>query len=320
LRRAAGTGRYSGNALMTSHDKPFEEIYFTARDGLRLYGRRYPGARGRRARPVLCLAGLTRNSRDFHDLATALSQHPDAARTVYTMDYRGRGFSDFDPDWKNYAVPVEMFDVLDFMTLTGIESPAIIGTSRGGLIAMAIAAVQPTALGAVIMNDIGPVIQHDGLVRISGYVGRVPLPISWPDAARMVRDLNRRHFPEIPESEWEAIARQWYNERNGRPAPGYDTKLGKALSVLYRPLPPLWPQFEALKHVPMLVVRGENSDVLAESTVDEMRRRHPALATITVANQGHAPLLKDAPTIEAIRHFLVQTEINRGAGVRLAIA
>lgn len=304
---------------MSSQDKAFEEIHFTARDGLRLYARRYPAIDGARGRPLLCLPGLTRNSRDFHDLALALSRRPGASRSVYTVDYRGRGLSEFDPDWRNYTVPVEMLDVLDFMTLAGLEDVAIVGTSRGGLIAMVMAAVQPTAIGAVVFNDIGPVIEHDGLVRISGYVGRVPLPISWPDAARMVRDLNRRHFPDVSESQWEEVARQWYNERNGRPAPGYDSKLGKALSVLYKPLPPLWPQFEALKHVPVLVVRGENSDVLATETVDEMRRRHPALTAITVANQGHAPLLKDNPTIEAIRHFLLQTDVDRNI-VTLAIA
>jgi pimeloyl-ACP methyl ester carboxylesterase len=304
---------------MTSQDKAFEDIFFTARDGLRLYARRYPAAGASRERQVLCLPGLTRNSRDFHELAVALSRHPDSSRTVYTVDYRGRGLSQFDPDWKNYSVPVEMLDVLDFMTLAGLEDAAIIGTSRGGIITMLMAAVQPTVIGAVVFNDIGPVIEHDGLVRISGYVGRVPLPISWPDAARMVRDLNRRHFPDIPEDQWEAVARQQYNERNGRPAPGYDPKLGKALSVLYRPVPPLWPQFEALKRVPILVVRGENSDVLAAETVDEMRRRHPALASITVANQGHAPLLRDSPTIEAIRHFLLQTDA-RGSNLTRAIA
>ncbi len=268
---------------------------------------------------MLCLPGLTRNSRDFHDLAAALSNHPRAARTVYTVDYRGRGLSEFDPDWRNYSVPVEMYDVLDFMTLAGLSEAAIIGTSRGGLIAMLMAAVQPSAIGAVVLNDIGPVIEHDGLVRISGYVGRVPLPISWADAARMVRDLNRRHFPDVPEHVWEEVARQLYNERKGRPAPGYDAALGKALSVLYRPLPPLWPQFEALKHVPVLVVHGENSDVLSTATVDEMRRRHPALEALTVANQGHAPLLKDSPTIEAIRHFLLQTDVQQPP-VTLAIA
>ena len=135
----------------------------------------------------------------------------------------------------------------------------------------------------------------------------------------MVRDLNRRHFPDVPEYQWEEVARQLYNERNGKPAQGYDQKLGKALSVLFGPMPELWPQFEALKRVPVLVVHGENSDVLTAGTVDEMRRRHPALATVTVPNQGHAPLLKDVGTIEAIRHFLIAAELGRTIST-LAIA
>jgi pimeloyl-ACP methyl ester carboxylesterase len=209
--------------------------------------------------------------------------------------------------------------VLDFTTLTGLTDAAVIGTSRGGLIAMAMAVAQPSSIGAAVLNDIGPVIEHDGLVRISGYVGRMPLPISWTDAAKMVRDLNRRHFPDVPEAQWEDIARQLYNERNGKPAPGYDQNLANALSVLFEPVPALWPQFEALKRVPTLVLRGENSDVLSEATVDEMRRRHPALASVIVANQGHAPLLKDSPTIEAIRQFLVATDVGEELAT-LAIA
>jgi pimeloyl-ACP methyl ester carboxylesterase len=303
---------------MTASDT-VEDIYFTARDGLRLHARCYRAREASSRRPVLCLPGLTRNGRDFHDLAVALSRHPSSSRTVYTFDYRGRGLSEFDPDWKNYTVPVEMLDVIDFTTLIGLTEAAVIGTSRGGLIAMLMAVAQPSTVGAVVLNDIGPVIEHDGLVRISGYVGRVPLPISWADAAKMVRDLNRRHFPDVPEHMWEDIARQLYNERNGKPAPGYDKKLANALSVLFEPLPALWPQFEALKRVPALVLRGENSDVLSEETVDEMRRRHPALAVVTVASQGHAPLLKDGPTIEAIRQFLVATDVNEAIGT-LAIA
>ena len=299
---------------MTSSDT-FEDIYFTSRDGLRLHARRYATrldtSRSTRPRPVLCLAGLTRNGRDFHDLALALSRHHSSPRTVYTLDYRGRGLSEFDPDWRNYSISVEMLDVLDFITLTGLHDIALIGTSRGGLITMLLAAVRPTAIGAAVLNDIGPVIENDGLARISGYVGRVPLPISWADAARMTRELTRRQFPEIPDAVWEEVARQWYNERNGRPAPGYDAGLGNALSVLDGPLPALWPQFEALKRVPLMVVRGENSDLLTAATVDEMRRRHPAMATITVPGQGHAPLLKDATTIEAIRHFLAATDTAR---------
>jgi pimeloyl-ACP methyl ester carboxylesterase len=304
---------------MTGQDASIEDIYYTARDGLRLHACCYRASQPSSRRPVLCLPGLTRNGRDFHDLAVALSRHPSSSRTVYTFDYRGRGLSEFDPEWHNYTVSIEMLDAIDFTTLIGLTDAAVIGTSRGGLIAMLMAVAQPSTIGAVILNDIGPVIEHDGLVRISGYVGRVPLPISWADAAKMVRDLNRRHFPDVPEHQWEDIARQLYNERNGRPAPGYDQKLANALSVLFEPLPALWPQFEALKRVPALVLRGENSDVLSEATVDEMRRRHPALAVVTVASQGHAPLLKDGPTIEAIRQFLVATDVGESVGA-LAIA
>lgn len=297
----------------------YEDIFYTARDGLRLHGRRYAAADGDgRLRPVLCLAGLTRNGRDFHDLAVALSKQAGAPRTVYTLDYRGRGLSESDPDWRHYTIPTEMLDAVDFITLTGLRDAALIGTSRGGLITMLLAAAQPTAIGAVVLNDIGPVIEHEGLARISGYVGRVPLPISWADAARMMRELNRRQFPDVSDAVWEEMARQWYNEKNGKPAPGYDSSLGNALSVLDGPLPALWPQFEALKRVPLMVVRGENSDILTVDTVDEMRRRHPAMTAITVANQGHAPLLKDPTSIEAIRHFLVATDAVRPAGARAA--
>lgn len=291
----------------------FEDIYYTSRDGLRLHARCYPAQAGGsgRTRPVLCLAGLTRNGRDFHDLAVALSQRAGGSRAVYTLDYRGRGLSDFDPDWRNYTLGVEMLDVIDFMTLTGLHDAALIGTSRGGLITMLLAAARPTAIGAAVLNDIGPVIEHEGLARITSYVGRMPLPISWSDAARMMREISRRQFPEVSDAVWEEAARQWYNDKNGKPAPGYDPNLGKALSVLDGPIPALWPQFEALKRVPLMVVRGENSDILTAATVDEMRRRHPATATITVANQGHAPLLKDAASIEAIRHFLAATDADR---------
>lgn len=297
---------------------PFEDIFFTARDGLRLHARRYGSPVHGSARPVLCLAGLTRNGRDFHDIALALStgQHP---RTVYTLDTRGRGLSQHDPDWRNYVVPVEMQDVIDFTTLAGLHDCAIIGTSRGGLISMVLAAVQPTVIGAVVLNDIGPVIEREGLARIAGYVGRAPLPHSWGDAARMVRDLSKRHFPAVTDAQWEEIARQLFNERDGKPAPGYDAKLAKSFSVLDGPMPALWPQFEALKRVPVMVLRGENSDILSAATVEEMGRRHPAFAAVTVAGQGHAPFLKDRPTIEAVRRFLDAADAGLSFG-GLAVA
>src|SRR5690606_9793944 len=173
-------GTQQRGECMTRMYQAYRELYFTARDGLKLYGRHYPAAfsDGTERRPVLCLAGLTRNSRDFHVIAEALSQHPQAPRDVYTLDTRGRGLSENDPDWRNYTVPFEMVDVLDYMTVTGIAGAAVIGTSRGGIIAMVMAAAQPRSLGPVVLNDIGPVIDQRGLQRISAYVGRIPLPSS----------------------------------------------------------------------------------------------------------------------------------------------
>lgn len=293
---------------MTAAVPVFEDLTFTTRDGLRLYGRYYKARVKSTRRPVLCLAGLTRNSRDFNDVAPALSQHAATPRDVYTVDMRGRGLSEHDTDWRNYAIPVEMHDVIDFMTMVGLNDCGIIGTSRGGLITHVLAAAQPTRIGAVVLNDIGPVIEFDGLVRIAGYVGRVPLPKSWDDATRAVLSLAKRDFPGLTEKDAEIFARQLFNEKNGKPVSGYDSKLSKCLSLLDGPIPELWPQFEGLKRVPLMVVRGANSDLLSTKTVDEMRRRHPNFTSIEVPGEGHAPLLRDAPTIDAIATFFADAD------------
>lgn len=292
--------------------KTWEDIVFTVRDGLRLYGRHYPAPHSR-LRPAICLPGLTRNSRDFHDLALALSRG-ERARPVYTLDFRGRGRSQFDRNWQNYAIPVEMLDVQDFLFLLDLDKPAIIGTSRGGLVAMVLAAAEPTAIGPVVLNDIGPVIEREGLTRIKAYVGKVPLPATWEDATRLVADMNRRAFPKVSDAQWAEIARQWFNEANGRPAPGYDPQLDRSFALSDGPVPELWPQFAALSRVPVLVLRGENSDLLSEATVQHMRVRHPECASFTVRSEGHAPLLKDADTITRVAYFLADTDARRVAG------
>ena len=293
---------------MTTQSGVFKEIRFSARDGLRLYGRRYRARAYSGRRPVLCLAGLTRNSKDFHDVATALSSHAQVPRDVFTLDMRGRGQSDHDGDWKNYTVPNEAHDVIDFMTMMELADTGFIGTSRGGLTTMVLAALQPSRIGAVVLNDIGPVIETDGLVRIAGYVGRMPNPKSWADAGRMIRDLTKRDFPLLTEAGAEAFARQLFNEKNGRPVTGYDSKLSRSLSVLDGPMPQLWPQFEAMKNVPLLVIRGENSDLLSVKTLEEMHKRHPMMASYIAKNEGHAPLLWDAPAIDTIASFFANTD------------
>lgn len=288
-------------------EQEFKDIHFTSRDGLRLYGRHYRPAVMSNARPVVCLAGLTRNSRDFHNIAIALSRGANP-RNVFTLDTRGRGGSEYDPDWKNYAVPIEMQDAIDFIVMLGLRNTGIIGTSRGGLISMLMAAAQPSLMGAVVLNDIGPVIEPDGLARIASYVGRVPQPKNWTDAAHIIGDLFHRDFPQMTDADLMAVARQIFKDKDGKPVSAYDPKLAKCLSILDGPIPELWPQFEAMKRIPVLVLRGENSDLLSEKTVEEMRQRHPRLSSFTVPAQGHAPLLRDEPTISAVAAFFAATD------------
>jgi pimeloyl-ACP methyl ester carboxylesterase len=292
--------------------QPYAEIFFTARDGLRLYGRHYP-APGSARRPVLCLAGLTRNSRDFHELAIALSGSSATARDVYTLDSRGRGRSAHDPNWKNYSVPVEMGDVLDFMTMTGLHDAAIVGTSRGGLIAFMMAAARPAAIGALVLNDIGPVLERPGLARIIATVGRVPRPVNWPEATRVMKELNARQFPGVSDADWEAVTRQWFNDDGSRPVPGYDANIARSIALPSGPLPVLWPQYAALARIPILALRGEHSDILSAATLEQMRLRHPHCEAVTVLGQGHAPLLRDQPAIDAIGDFLARADTARAS-------
>lgn len=288
---------------MAEPNRNWQDIYFTSRDGLRLYARHYRAGAGRR--PALCLPGLTRNSRDFHDLATFLSEPRNpAARDVYAVDYRGRGKSAHDPEWQHYSLQVELLDVLDFMTLAGLHDAAVVGTSRGGILAMLMAAARPSALGAAVLNDIGPVIERDGLLRIAAYVGRIPLPATWNEATALVRDMNAKHFPAVPEQDWQEIARQWFNDDHGRPTQAYDQNLAKALPSLDDEVPTLWAQFESLIACPTMAIRGALSDILSAKTVEDMQLKHPKLEALTVAGEAHAPLLRDRATKIAISEFL----------------
>jgi pimeloyl-ACP methyl ester carboxylesterase len=287
---------------MQPSTQAWRDITFSARDGLRLYARHYP-APGSGRRPVLCLAGLSRNSRDFHYLASVLATG-EGARDVYALDSRGRGLSEHDRTWQNYSLAVELNDALDFMTLKQLHGASVIGTSRGGLIAMMMAVLRPNAIGAAVLNDIGPVIEPEGLARIVAYIGRMPVPSDWDEATRVVQDMNKRQFPGVSAEEWAEQARAWFNDDAGQPALGYDPNIAKSLSLNEGPIPELWPQFGALARVPVLAIRGEHSDILSAKTLEEMRARHPRLDVFTVRGQGHAPLLRDGPTLSAIHAFL----------------
>ncbi|WKW50116.1 alpha/beta fold hydrolase [Rhodomicrobium lacus] len=287
-----------------------EDIFYRSHDDLVLYVRKY-GSDDAQARPLLCLAGLTRNGRDFHDLAAALSTHPTHPRTVYCLDYRGRGRSEWDRNWRNYSALIELQDVEAFLTLRGLSDVAVLGTSRGGIITMLLAITRPAEIGCAILNDIGPAIETAGLARIMGYTGKIPVPADWDEAVRVVRDINKRQFTALDNAGWRSWTRQLFNEdAEGRPAPAYDPNIGKALSEIdiSKPVPTMWEHFESLRSVPVMVIRGEHSDLLSAATVQEMQARHPRLTPVLIPNEGHAPLLKDRFSERLIADFLIDAD------------
>jgi pimeloyl-ACP methyl ester carboxylesterase len=292
---------------------PFREQFFSAEDGLRLYARLYgEGARG--TLPLVCLSGLTRNSREFHPLACALSCDGERPRRIVALDYRGRGRSEHDRDWRNYNVLREARDVVTALTVLGIERAVFIGSSRGALVIMTLAAIRPAAIAATILNDAGPVMEGSGLARIRSQLEHMPKPASFEEAVRLLRAAHGAAFPALGEEDWERMARAIYREENGKPVPDFDPALLKTLRAvdLSAPLPVLWPQFHGLSRVPMLAIRGEHSDILSAQTLEEMKARHPDMESITVEGQGHTPLLETAGLPARIDAFLGQVERRRG--------
>ena len=280
----------------------FTSHFFPAQDGLVLHMRNY-GADASRLAPVVCLSGLARTAADFDILATHLAAQ---GRRVVALDYRGRGLSEWDKDPAHYDVMTENADIQAVLAAAGIESAIFVGTSRGGIHTMVLSATRPRLIRAAVLNDIGPVIESRGLARIKGYVGKLPPPGSWADAIDLIKRLASAQFTGLTEAEWEAFARLTFIEKHGRLIARYDPALAKNLAAidLAAKIPDLWPQFEGLAHVPLLVIRGANSDLLSAGTVAEMMRRHPRCESFIVPGQGHAPLLLDAPSIERIAAFV----------------
>jgi pimeloyl-ACP methyl ester carboxylesterase len=296
----------------------YRDLYVSAADGLKLYARDY-GASTSPHLPVVCLPGLSRNSSDFDDLARAFAQDEAQPRRVLALDYRGRGRSDYDKNWRHYDVKIELNDVLQILIAASIEEALFIGTSRGGLISMALSAVRPTLLRGLVLNDIGPVIEARGLMRIKSYVGKLPKPKDFTQGAHLLSHIFSAQFPQLTHAQWERWARStWRQQQDTQEEQGalvldYDPNIMRPFAKLdlEQPLPPLWPLFEGLKNIPLLVLRGEHSDLLSVETLNEMQKRHPDCSTITVAHQGHAPLLDDQKLIENIQDFARKAEATK---------
>ena len=284
-------------------------IRFSAQDGLMLAARVF-GVHHPHRLPILCLPGLSRNSRDFIALGRYFSENPDRHRQVFALDYRGRGRSDYDRDWRNYTPLTEAYDVMAAAAALGVAEAVLVGTSRGGLIAMILGALRPGQMAGLILNDIGPVIEGTGLVRIKRYLTGSGAVSSWDAAEQTVRRFNSAHFPALDDDDWRAFTRAIFVEENGQIRPDFDPKLVNTVKNIdfETSIPVLWPQFDSLGDIPVLSIRGENSDILSAETVSEMTARHHCFEQVTVPGQGHAPLLRDTMCLERINAFALRCD------------
>jgi pimeloyl-ACP methyl ester carboxylesterase len=264
--------------------------------------------------PVVCLPGLTRTAEDFEELAAALSGDPHTPRRVLALDYRGRGRSDYDADPKNYNVAMEADDVAAVVAALSAVPAVYVGTSRGGIITMLLATTRPELIAGAVLNDIGPVIEMDGLTRIKGYVGRLPQPTGFEDGADILQRLFGDQFPKLADAGWLAAARrQWRADEGGRLVPTYDARLRETLESLdpAQPLPGMWGAFDALGRVPVLAIRGMLSDLLGAGTLRAMQARHPGLEAVEVVDEGHPVILSGPDMVGRIAAFVARCEAAR---------
>ncbi len=278
-------------------------VFYSSQDGLRLHAR-LTGVSNADRLPVICLPGLSRNARDFASLAQILAD--ESHRQVIAFDYRGRGQSAYDKVWQNYNIITEAGDVLAGMAALGIEHAHFIGTSRGGLILHVLAGMRPAAMKSVVLNDVGPEIGGAGMAQIKAGLDRLPKPVDWEDAARLLEQANSKAFPALNNADFARMARAIFKQTdNGPIVTDYDPALLNTIKAIdfTQPLPTLWPQLVGLKNHPMLVLRGENSQLLLPETLAQMQTIAPKMKSITVKGQGHVPLLETGDLPQKLMAF-----------------
>ena len=278
----------------------YTETVWTSHDGLRLYARVYDGP-APSAKTVLCLHGLTRNSRDFEDLAP----HLQSRFRVIVPDVRGRGRSARDPNPRNYQPAIYLQDILGLMDSLGAARANIIGTSMGGLLAMMMGVGHRSRVAAMVLNDMGPEVDPVGLERIKGYAGRLPAPKNWDDAIAQTRSMLGNAWPNLSADRWATLTRRAYRENeNGAVAVDADPMIGEVLRAAPAAAANLWPFWKALNGIPTLAIRGAQSDILSAATFAKMKAENPELEQLEVRQRGHAPLLDEPECLAAIDAFL----------------
>lgn len=278
----------------------YSDGYWWSNDGLRLHFRDYPGAAD--APPILCLPGLTRNARDYEALATRLA----GPRRVLCVEFRGRGESAYAKDPMSYAPLTYLQDIGALLTEQGIGRFVAIGTSLGGIVTMLLAATGPERIAGAVLNDVGPELDPIGLARIRTYVGKAVWHPTWMHAARAVAEGNADVYPDYGIEDWLRMAKRLYRvNSSGRIVLDYDMKIAEPFRVPGNEAgPDMWPTIDALKDRPLLVVRGDRSDILRPDVAERMVARHGDAELVTVPRTGHAPTLDEPEAVAAIDRLL----------------
>lgn len=284
-----------------------KDVAFAAADGLTLYAQDHPADVDLGKLPVLCLPGLTRDSRDFEPVVPYLRRQ----RRVLCMDFRGRGRSGFAVDPASYRIDVEAADVSALLASLGLAKVAILGTSRGGLVGMLLAATARHQVAGLLLNDVGPVLEKEGLLRIREYLGIEPGFGSFESAAAAMK-RNLPGMVGLADAQWLAFAHRIFRNDNGIPRLSYDPRLALTFpteeQIRASTGTELWPLFDSLDSLPLAVLHGENSDLLSSETVAEMKRRMPQLQATTIMGRAHVPFLDELQSLEAISAWLDEVD------------
>lgn len=278
----------------------YKDYWYHSRDGLRLYAREY-GSHHHNC--IICIPGLTRSSADFARLSSILA----AQYRVLAVDLRGRGRSQYDPTPANYQPAVYADDILTLLDSQQLDQVQLIGTSLGGLTSLLLCASSPSRIRSAVINDIGPQLNPAGIARITAYVSAPQIPAkNWQEAVARTREIQQREYPLFNDQDWLDFTRNLYREDQlGRPVLNYDPNIAQPLQTAHPAAPSdLWSVFEAASTTPMLLLRGELSDLLSRDCVGKMQDRKPDLQVLEIADTGHAPLLTEPPAQAAIQAFL----------------
>jgi pimeloyl-ACP methyl ester carboxylesterase len=292
---------------VTDHSA-YRSVYFQTDDGLTLFARDYSSAAFSLV-PLLCLPGLTRNSRDFETVAPWLAR----TRRVIAPDFRGRGLSQYAEDSASYRPDIELADTIALLNSLNIDRVAIIGTSRGGIVGMLMAALHRDKLAGLFLNDIGPKLESPGLLRIRSYLGIQSNFGPWEAAIASLK-LNNTGFESLTADEWQAFAHRVYKSVNGLPCIDFDPALFDTFptveDIKAGSVPPLWELFACTTGLPISVLRGEHSDLLSCDTVKAMKQTNAGLDATIISNRGHAPFLDEMESKEAILRWLERVDVN----------